>query len=200
MKKKDKEKPKDKDEIVKQSDIEELQNTIETLQKEKDEVFAQLQRVSADYANFQKRAPKQIADSIAYEKEMIIKSLLPALDNLDHTIQNSATAENTEVLIKGIRIIYDQFLDILKSHGVEQIKAPGEKFDPAMHEAMMQRNEPEKEDNTVLEEFQKGYILNGRVIRPSKVIVNKLTSEKPEQPKEDTAQPAVGESETNKQE
>jgi len=69
-------------------------------------------------------------------------------------------------------------LDILKSHGVEQIKAPGENFDPALHEAMMQKTEPEEEDNIVLEEFQKGYKLNGRVIRPSKVIVNKLTEDR----------------------
>jgi molecular chaperone GrpE len=177
MKKKDKEKPKNKDEIVKQNDIEELQNTIEVLQKEKDEVFAKLQRVSADYANFQKRAPKQIADTIAYEKEMIIKSLLPALDNLDHTIQNSASAENTDVLIKGIHIIYDQLLDILKSHGVEQMKTLGETFNPALHEAMMRKTEPEKEENIILEEYQRGYMLNGRVIRPSKVVVNKLAKE-----------------------
>jgi hypothetical protein len=68
-------------------------------------------------------------------------------------------------------------LDILKSHGVEQIKSLGEKFDPALHEAMTQRAEPDQEENVVLEEFQKGYKLNGRVIRPSKVIVNKLPSE-----------------------
>ena len=83
--------------------------------------------------------------------------------------------ENGDVLVKGVQIIYDQMLDILTSHGVEQIEAPGEKFDPAMHEAMMQKTEPQKEDNVVLEEFQKGYKLNGRVIRPSKVVVNKLT-------------------------
>ena len=177
MKKKDKEKPKDKDDIVKQSDLDELQNTIETLQQEKDDLFGKLQRVSADYANFQKRAPKQIADTIAYEKEMIIKSLLPALDNLDHTIQNSTSAENTEVLVKGIQIIYDQLLNILKSHGVEQMKTLGETFNPALHEAMMRKTEPEKQDNIVLEEFQKGYMLNGRAIRPSKVVVNKLETE-----------------------
>ena len=138
-------------------------------------LFSQYQRVSADYANFQKRVPKQIADTICYEKEKIIKTLLPALDNFEHTLQNTDSVENADVFVKGIRIIYDQMLDILKSHGVEQIKAPGEKFDPALHEAMMQKTEPEEEDNIVLEEFQKGYKLNGRVIRPSKVVVNKLT-------------------------
>ena len=181
-------KKKDKDDIVKQSDIEELQSTIETLQQEKDELFGKLQRVSADYANYQKRAPKQIADTIAYEKEILIKSLLPALDNLDHTIQNSKSAENTEVLLKGIHIIYDQLLDILKSHGVEQMKTLGETFNPALHEAMMRKTEPEKQDNIVLEEFQKGYMLNGRAIRPSKVVVNKLDTEQVSPDQDETEQ------------
>jgi molecular chaperone GrpE len=182
MKQKRKEKPKTEDsQKAKKSELEELRQTIESLQKEKDELFEKLQRVSADYANFQKRVPKQIADTICYEKEKIIKTLLPALDNFESALgglQNAHSAENTDVFIKGIQIIYDQMLDILKSHGVEQIKAPGEKFDPALHEAMMQKTEPEEEDNIVLEEFQKGYKLNGRVIRPSKVIVNKLTEDR----------------------
>ena len=147
-------------------------------------LLGQYQRVSADYANYQKRMPKQIADSIGYEKERIIKSLLPALDNFEHTLQSAHSAENVDVLVKGIRIIYDQMLDILKSHNVEQIEALGERFDPAMHQAMTQQSNPDKEENTVLEEFQKGYKLNGRVIRPSKVIVNKLTEDR-EQKTED---------------
>jgi len=137
----------------------------------------QYQRVSADYANFQKRAPKQIADTIAYEKEKIIKTLLPALDNFEHTLQKAHSTKDIEVFVKGVQIVYDQMLDILKSHGVEQIRASGEKFDPALHQAMMQQAEPEQEEDIVLEEFQTGYKLNGRVIRPSKVIVNKLPSE-----------------------
>ena len=189
MKKKDKETPKDKDSVVQQNDVKELRDSMELLQKEKEEVFAQLQRVSADYANFQKRVPRQISDTINYEKERIIKSLLPALDNFEHTLQNSHTAENVDDLAKGIKIIYDQMLDILKSHGVEQLKTLGESFNPALHEAMMRKNKPEKEDNTILEEFQKGYKLNDRIIRPSKVVVNKLEAEQeaPEQTEQDKA-------------
>ena len=187
MKHKRKEKPKAEDsraadptELETESDeLKELSDTIESLQKEKDELFAKLQRVSADYTNFQKRVPKQISDTIGYEKERIIKALLPVLDNFEHTLQNAHSAENVDVLVRGIRIIYDQFLDILKSHNVEQIEAFGEQFDPAMHQAMTQQSDPEKEGNIVLEEFQKGYRLNGRVIRPSRVIVNKLPEEKP---------------------
>lgn len=161
----------------KQNELEQLRSRVDDLQSQKDELFGKLQRVSADYANFQKRVPKQIADTISYEKEKIIKTLLPTLDNLEHTLQNVHSAENIETIVKGIQIIYEQMLDILKSHGVEQIKSQGEAFDPALHQAMMQKAEPDREENIVLEEFQKGYKLNDRVIRPGKVVVNKLPSE-----------------------
>ncbi len=178
MRQKKLQKPKEQEEPkAKKSELEELRQQIEDLQKEKDELFGKLQRVSADYANFQKRAPKQIADTIVYEKEKIIKTLLPALDNFEHTLQNAHSSGNADVLVKGIQIIYDQMLDILKTHGIEQIEALDEKFDPALHEAVMQKAEPDRKENVVLEEFQKGYKLNGRVIRPSKVIVNKPSSE-----------------------
>ena len=171
-------KRKDKSKLkAEQGEHEEFRAQIQDLQSQKDEVFEKLQRLSADYANFQKRVPKQIADTIAYEKERIIKSLLPALDNFEHTLQNASSAENVDAVVKGVQIIYDQMLDILKSHGVEVIKALGEKFNPATHEAIMQKTDPAGQDSVVLEEFQKGYKLNGRVIRPTKVIVNKLPSE-----------------------
>jgi molecular chaperone GrpE len=181
MRPKKKEKTKSDDsQKAKKCEPEEPRETEETLRKEKDELFAQLQRVSADYANYQKRVPKQISDSIGYEKERVIKTILPVLDNFEHTLQNADSVEDDNVLVKGIRIVYDQLLDILKSHNVEQIEAQGEKFDPAVHQAMTQRAEPDEEDNIVLEEFQKGYRLNGRVIRPSKVIVNKLAAVEPQ--------------------
>ena len=146
---------------------------LETLQEENQKLQEKLLHLSADYANYQKRIPKQIADTLAYEKERIIKSLLPCLDNLEHTLVN-ASAENIEVLIDGIKIMHDQMLNILKGHGVEQIETAGAKFDPSQHQAMMQKYDEEKNDGDILEEFQKGYKFNGRVIRPSKVIVNKI--------------------------
>jgi len=172
----------------KDNGLKKLRQQLNNLEKEKDELFEKLQRVSADYANFQKRVPKQITDTIAYEKEKIIKTLLPALDNFEHTLQNAHSAESIDFLVKGIQIVYDQMLDILKSHGVEQIKALGEKFDPSLHQAMMQKAQSEHEENIVLEEFQKGYKLNGRVIRPTKVIVNKLKVEQAAQQQEPNEQ------------
>ena len=176
----------------KHSDTEQAERA-ENLQKENEELLAKLQRLGADYANFQKQATKQTSESVEYEKRKIIKTLLPALDNFEHTLQNAESAENADVLIKGIKIIYDQMLDILKSYGVEQIKALGEHFDPALHEAMMQRHEPEQAEDIVLEEFQKGYKLNGRVIRPSKVIVNKPADEQPQE--QTTAEPQTTDTE-----
>lgn len=184
MKDKRKEKAREQREPeLKKEELEELRQQLYDLQKQKDELFGKLQRVSADYANFQKRSLKQINDTIEYEKEKIIKTLLPVLDNFEHTVQKAESAIRDDIL-KGIQIIYDQMLDILKSHGVEQINALGEKFDPALHEAMLQKAEPEQEENIVLQEFQKGYKLNGRVIRPSKVIVNKLPIEETAQQKQ----------------
>ena len=162
---------------VKAKELKKLHEQIEALQKEKEELFDKLQRVGADYANFQKRSPKQISEAIAYEKEKIIKSILPAMDNFEHTLQNAHASEDKDVILKGVKIIYDQMLDILKSHDTQQIKALDEKFDPSQHEAMLQQEDKEKEDGIVLQEFLKGYKLNDRIIRPSKVVVNKLTEE-----------------------
>jgi len=183
MKQKDKDKQKEARAVRHKVKPDKLARQIEELTAERDELFGKLQRVSADYANFQKRSSKQTTDAISYEKERIIRTLLPALDNFEHTLASSETIETTEnvgAFVEGVRILYGQMLDILKSQGVEQIKAVEERFDPAVHEAMMQRSEPDAEDNAVLEEFQKGYKLNGRVLRPSRVIVNK-PAEQPEQ-------------------
>ncbi len=160
-----------------EKELHELSSQVEQLQRENQDLLAKLQRVSADYANFQKRAPKQISEALGYEKEKIVKSLLPAMDNFEHTLSHAESAEDVEAVVKGVKIIYDQMLDILKAHDAEPISALGEKFDPAFHQAMLQKADEEKEDGVVLEEFQKGYKLNGRVIRPAKVVVNKLFSE-----------------------
>ncbi len=153
-----------------------LQESLATLQQERDDLFDKLQRIGADYANFQKRVPKQIADAVSYEREKILKSFLPTLDNFEHALQNAEGAEDVQAIVKGVRMVYDQVFDILKSHGVECIQALDEPFDPSRHEAMLRQSDPEKEDNQVLQEFQKGFMLHERVLRPSKVVVNKIAA------------------------
>ena len=154
--------------------IAELEEQLAAVTKEKDDLFEQLQRISADYANFQKRVPKQISDTIAYEKKAILRSILPSLDNFEHAMAGAAKAETVESIVEGVKITFDHLLDALKSHKVEKIESVGRQFDPSVHEAMMRRTEEDKEDNVVLEEFQSGYMMGDQVLRPAKVIVNKL--------------------------
>ena len=174
----------------KKDKVHKLHQQIEKLQTEKDEMFARLQRLSADYQNHQKRTAKQIAESITYEKEVIIKSLLPVLDNLDHTIINIEKLPNSGEVLKGIKIIYDQFLTVLKIHGIEQIITVGAKFDPAYHQAVMQKTEPDKEEMIILEELRRGYRLGDKILRPAFVVVNK--KQPPEPPKKEEPQPDIG--------
>jgi molecular chaperone GrpE len=167
---------------------EDLQKQVEKLVAENKELTDKYQRLAADYANYQKRVPRQIADSVDYEKRGIIKSLLPTLDNFGHALAGAKTAQGTEALqsvIQGIQFLYDHFFDALKAHGVEKIASGGQPFEPGKHEALMQKCDPEKPDNIVLEELQSGFALNGQVLRPSKVVVNKLPSQ-PEPAAEET--------------
>ncbi|MBE0536649.1 MAG: nucleotide exchange factor GrpE [Phycisphaerae bacterium] len=164
--------------------IAELEEQVGTLTAEKQDLFEKLQRISADYINYQNRAPRQIAESVAYEKKAIVRSIIPTLDNLAHAVASAAESRGSgadDSVVKGIQLVIDHMLDALKSLGVERIVARGNDFDPSLHEAIMQRTEEDQPDNVVLEEFQNGYTLNGQVIRPAKVVVNKL----PESPAED---------------
>lgn len=168
--------------------LDELRQELESVRKERDELLGRLQRVSADYANFQKRVPKQVSDSVTYEKDRMIRSLLPILDNFDHTLKAHST-DSTDAIIRGVEIIYGQMLDTLKSQGVEQIHALGESFDPERHEAMLHREELGKPADIVLEELQKGYMVNGRTLRPSLVVISKAQAEQPPQePREQTSE------------
>jgi len=166
--------PKEQPQADKQ--LKELQEKLQAAVKEKDEIFARLQRVSADYANYQKRSHKQTFETVCFEREKIIKSLLPALDDLQRTIKNvEVLPDEHSSIISGIKLVYDNILNILKACGVEQIQAVGKKFDPFLHQAVSQAADADKEENIILQESQKGYKVDGRVIRPSKVIVNKLS-------------------------
>lgn len=189
-------KTKDDDKNTADKSPKELKKQVEELMAEKQDIFEKLQRVSADYINYQNRAPRQIADSVAFEKKAIIRSLLPSLDNFAHALAGADNAKGPEALdgiIKGIQMVFDHMLDALKTMGVQQIPALDCQFDPALHEAMQTRAEDDKPDNIVLEEFQKGYTLNGQVLRPSKVIVNKLPAK--EAPEKEPEQKAPAEEE-----
>ncbi len=159
----------------------ELLAQIEQLKADKQELNDKYLRLGADYANFQKRVPKQVADSVAYDKRMFFRSLLSSLDNFSHALNGAEAAvkspEAMQGWINGIRIVHRHLLDTLKTHGVESIASVGKLFDPSIHEAVTFRTEPGKPDGVVLEEFQPGYSFNGQALRPSKVIINKLPAD-----------------------
>ncbi len=170
-----------KDAAPSDSIIRELSEQIERLKTEKQELNDKYLRLGADYANFQKRVPKQVSDSVDYEKRTFLRSLLTSLDNFSHALNGAETAAaNPQAMqswIAGIRMVYQHLLDALKAQGVEKIDAMGKPFDPSVHEALTFRAEADKPNGIVLEEYQGGYTYRGQALRPSKVIVNKLPSE-----------------------
>ena len=130
--------------------------------------FAQLQRVQADFENFQKRVSVEkglIADLACGE---LITGLLDTLDNFDRALESLEKVPEEDA--EGVKMVYKSMTDYLQGCGLEKIVAQGCQFDPHRHEAVMQQ-ESEDEDGTVLEEFQCGYSLKGKVLRPSKVKV-----------------------------
>jgi molecular chaperone GrpE len=167
-----------------EQELQQVRGQLQTLRSERDELFGRLQRLSADYANYQKRVHKQIADSVGHERETVMRSLLPVCDNLEMTIQQAKESNNLQAILTGVQIVYAQMMDVLRTHDVEPIKALDQKFDPTLHQALQQRSDPDKEDDLVLEECQKGYLLAGRILRPSRVIVNRAAMQSNPNPPE----------------
>lgn len=148
------------------------QSELDTLQKEKDEIYQRMLRVQAEFNNFKKRTLKERDAERKYKSQDLIQELLPALDNFERALQVEKT-EATSSLIDGITMVYNQLKDALFSQGVEEIATVDEEFDPNLHHAVMQVEDGEKASNVIVEELQKGYKLKDRVIRPAMVKVNK---------------------------
>lgn len=129
-------------------------------------------RALADFDNFKKRTAAEKEQFVLWANEGLITDLLPTLDGLGRAQESAAKIQAEEELLKGLALIKKQLEDILKKYGVEEIAALGKIYDPNLHEAILQKesNEPE---HTIVEEMQKGYQLNGKVIRPAMVIVSK---------------------------
>ena len=133
------------------------------------EILMTLQRVQADFENYKKRVEKEKEQFAKCASSEIIKQMLPVLDNFDVALKN---VSNAEEFIEGVKMIRSQMLSVFEKAGLKPIEAEGKKFNPYVHEALMQA-ESEKEDGIVLEEFQRGYMLGDVVLRHSKVKVAK---------------------------
>lgn len=131
--------------------------------------------VQADFENYKKRTEKDMQECVKQSSKFIINNLLPVVDHFELALTNK---DNTDEFTKGMEMIYKQLIQVLESEGLKKIKCEGEKFDPYQHEALMQENNDDEEDGIILEELQKGYMINEEVIRPSKVKVNKKSEVK----------------------
>jgi molecular chaperone GrpE len=154
-------------------EIERLKKKLEEAEKLKQEYLAGWQRARADLINYKKEELERVGDFIKRANENLIFDFLPILDNFDNA-EKTISAEKKEMPeIKGFLQIKKQILEFLKKYGVEEIKSVGEKFDPVFHEVVEEIETDKFETGTIVEEIQKGYKINGRVLRPARVKVAK---------------------------
>jgi len=144
--------------------IKRLKEKLKLCQKEKNEYLEGWQRAKADLINFKKEQERRMADYYKFANENLILEILPVLDSFEEALKHSKD--------EGLFQIYNQLKSILKTNGLEEIKALGEQFNPEFHEAVGEVKSNKKE-GTIIEETQKGYKLHGKVIRPSRVKVAK---------------------------
>jgi molecular chaperone GrpE len=129
-------------------------------------------RLQADFDNSRRRARIDLEAAQKYRAQSLITNLLPALDNFERALQVEADNDQAKSLLQGMDMVYRSLTEALKSEGLEAIEAVGNAFDPHIHQAVMQVEDPNFDSNIVVEEFQKGYRLKDKVIRPSMVKVN----------------------------
>lgn len=158
----------------------------ESEQPDSDDLLGRLQRVSADYVNYQKRARRDLDLARQFANEGLIKSLLPVLDDMERAL--AAGRDNHDAddpLLTGLQLVHDKALETLGRFGVKVIEAHGLEFDPDRHTALMQQLSPDHDPNIVLHVAQKGYELKGRTIRAAGVVVSKASEEPDEDQAED---------------
>lgn len=176
--KKENEKTKEEDDLTEEAisndsneSNEELDETLQSKEKEIEELNNKLLRLQADFVNFRKRAEKDKESTIAYALESFVSSLLPIIDNFQRAMESEEDKENG--FYKGIEMIYQQLMKTFNDNGVEEMKCLGEDFDPNFHHAVFMEENTEYDEGKISEVLQSGYTLKDKVIRPSMVKVAK---------------------------
>jgi molecular chaperone GrpE len=138
-------------------------------------------RTLAEMENLRKRTQRDKEDLAKYANESILREILPVIDNLERAVEHAEQAENDEGLFEGVQLTLTQFSQLLSKFGVEPVDAIGQPFDPAYHQAMGQMESEDHPVNTVVQQMQKGYQLNKRLLRPAFVMLAKApTAAEPE--------------------
>lgn len=142
------------------------------LQAKIDELQGKLMRSYADLENFRRRVQREQDDARKFESLRLVRDLLPGLDGLNRAIASAEQTGDQQALLDGIRMVANQFRDILRTHAAEPIDALGKPFDPNLHEALTQIPSADHEPMTVLQVVEMGYRMHDRVVRPARVIVS----------------------------
>jgi molecular chaperone GrpE len=130
-------------------------------------------RSQAEIENIKKRNQKDKAEWVKYSNETLVKELLPVLDNLEKAITHTDNESSADAIRDGVELTLKGLQDTLSKSGLEEVLAKGERFDPCVHHAVSQQEDDTAEPGTVLQELQKGFTLNERLIRPAMVVVSK---------------------------
>jgi molecular chaperone GrpE len=171
-------KPEEKDVVLKEPEYLKLKEDAQKAQ----EYWDRLLRMQADFDNIRKRLEKEKQDFVKFANEGIILELLSILDDLERSVNLAETKhEDLQAFLKGVEMILAHFYDLLKEYGVKPIEAEGKIFDPHFHEALMQTENKDVPEHTIVEELQKGYLLNDRIIRTAKVKVSKKSAGAPQE-------------------
>ncbi len=153
----------------KNEDIQKKDEDIQNLEDKDEDYHSQLLRLQADFDNYKKRSEKQIKEYIKYANEGLILKIIDAYEDLERALK----ADKSHDLKEGVEMIHKKLKDILEGEGLCEIESSGKKFDPYMHEALMVEDHDDYDDGTVIEELGKGYTLDSKVIKYSKVKVCK---------------------------
>ena len=160
------------DSPVAQAAVQSSQPDLHRMETRIAELQDRMLRGQADLENFRRRVQREQDEARKYESLRLVRDLLPALDGLQRAIASAEQTGNFQNLLDGIRMVSQQFRDALRGHAAEPIKAEGQPFDPAEHEALTQLATAECPPMTVLQVVEEGYRMHDRVVRPSRVIVS----------------------------
>ena len=149
-------------------DLDELAET----KRERDEYLELARRTKADFENYRKRVAKETSEALARGKADLARQMLPALDNLERALAVGEDASAHPALVQGVAMVRDELRSRLEGAGVESFDPTGEKLDPQLHEALSTRPDQGTMPGVVLETVEKGYRLNGQVLRPARVVVS----------------------------
>lgn len=158
-----------------QQEIEVLQQQLEDAQKEAEQNLNGWKRAQADFENYKRRAETERQEVVEFSKELVVAKILPTLDSLEQALKHIPKIQNDQLAQwkTGIDGLLKQLDKALLEMGVKKIEALGKKFDPNFHEAV--REVDGEEEEMVVEELQTGFELNGKVIRPTQVVISKKT-------------------------